>query len=100
MDEGEDEYATTFREIREEIGLTVQIVEGFRKETTYPFPNNPNLVKQVVYFLAEYADQKIICQPEEVAGAYLLPYEEASEMLSFPETKAILMEANNFLIHK
>ncbi len=97
MEPGEDEQATALREIREEVGLTAKLLEGFRTETSYPFPNKPNVIKQVVYFLAEYAGQQIICQPEEVSAVYLLPFEQASERLTFSDTKRILMEAHSFL---
>ena len=54
-------------------------------------------MKQVVYFLAEYADQAICIQPEEISAVYLLPFEEALQMLPFPEAKRILTEADRFL---
>lgn len=97
MEPGEDEYATALREIREEVGLKVSIMNGFRMEDTYPLPNKPGVTKQVVYFLAEYSGQEIHFQPEELSGAYLMPYEEALRTLSFRETKSILAEANRFL---
>ena len=97
MEPDEDEQTTALREILEEVGITAEIREGFRKEIRYPFPNKPHIVKQVVYFLAKYADQEIICQPEEVNGAYLLPYEKAMDLLTFAETKQILTEADGFL---
>ena len=97
MEPGEDETATALREIREEVGITSEIRNGFRKETSYPLPNKPHGIKQVVYFLAEYADQEIVCQRSEVSAAYLLPYEKAVDLLTFAETKQILTEADNFL---
>ena len=97
MEPGEDEETTALREIREEVGITAEIREGFRKETSYPFPNKPHLIKRVVYFLAEYAKQEIICQRSEVSAAYLLPFEKARELLTFQETKNILTEAARFL---
>lgn len=97
MEPGEDEHTTTLREIREEVGLNVEIIDGFRQEVCYPFPQRPDVIKQSVYYLAEYGKQKICCQPGEVAEAYLLPYEQAREMLTFSETKRILSKAHSFL---
>ena len=97
MEPGEDEETTALREIREEVGLHAALLEGFRQETGYPFPNKPHVIKQVVYFLAEYAEQKIACQQSEVTAAYLLPYEQAMDLLTFQETKNILAEAERFL---
>ena len=100
MEPGETEQETALREIREEVGLNVRILDGFRQEACYPFPNRPDVMKQSVYFLAEYSDQKIQCQPSEVSEAYLLPYEEALKMLTFLETKVILEKAIQFLRNK
>ena len=97
MEPGEDERTTALREILEEVGIAAEIREEFRREIRYPFPNNPNVVKQVVYFLAEYADQELAGQAEEVSALYLLPYEKAVDMLTFAETKKILTEAHNLL---
>ena len=97
MEQGETECVTALREIREEVGLRAKILDGFRKETIYPFPNQRDLYKQVVYFLAEYMDQPLACQPAEVEIASLLPYQQAMDLLTFRETKSILAEADCFL---
>lgn len=97
MEVGEREQETAMREIAEEVGLYPGLVDGFRKKIQYSFPSKPNLTKISVYYLAEYANQQITIQPEEVAYADLLPFEEAFCLLSFPETKTILEQAHNFL---
>ena len=97
MEPGETERAAALREIREEVGISARILEGFREEIRYPFPNRPDVTKQVVYFLAEYAGQEIVCQQSEVSAAYLLPYEKAWELLTFRETKNILAKADHLL---
>ena len=97
MEPGEDEYATALREIREEVGVAPTIIEGFRMEESYPLPNKPGVTKKVVYFLAEYADQQLRYQPEELSDVFLMPYEEALRTLTFEGTKKMLREANRFL---
>ena len=96
MEPGEDECATALREIREEVGVSATILNGFRAEEQYPLPNKPGVVKQVVYFLAEFSGQEIHHQVEELTEAYLLPYEEALQMLTFEEAKQILIDAHHF----
>ena len=97
MEPGEDEQTTALREIREEVGLSTMLVDGFRETETYPLPNKAGAMKQVVYFLAEFSGQEILTQPEEIADAYLLPYEDALALLPFPEAKAVLRKAQAFL---
>ena len=97
MEPGESEKETALREIWEEVGLTVSLIDGFQATETYLLPNKPDTQKQVIYFLAEFSDQAIHTQPEEIADAYLVPYEEALALLSFPEAKHILTKANQYL---
>ena len=97
MEPGEDEHTTALREIREEVGLSTSILDGFRAVEEYSFPNKPDVTKQVIYFLTEFSGQAIHHQVEELTEAYLLPYEEALQMLTFAEAKSILTEADRFL---
>ena len=96
-EQGETEQQTAMREIAEEVGLYPVLVNGFRKEIQYSFPNKPDLTKVSVYYLAEFSDQSITVQPEEVSCACLLPFDEAYQLLSFPETRSVLEQADRFL---
>lgn len=73
-------------------------VNGFRIVDEYPISNSRGNIKQVVYFLAEYSDQKIRFQKEELFGAALMDFEEAMNVFQFESSKRILSEANRFLI--
>ena len=97
MEPGETERETALREIREEVGLDCALTGSFREEECYPLPQKPGVMKKVVYFLAEFSGQEICPQPEEIAGVYLLPFEEAVTLLRFPEVKSILSKADSFL---
>ena len=97
MELGETQRQTALREIREEVGLDCTLIDGFCAEEWYPLPNKPGTRKQVVYFLAQYADQKLCAQPQEIADVYLLPYEQALGKLTFAEAKRILTKADDFL---
>ena len=53
----ESELETALREISEETGLTVRLIDGFRTEDTHRFMRNGEArLKHIVYFLAEYSD--------------------------------------------
>ena len=97
MESGESEQETALREVREEVGLQVCLIDGFRAEDSYPLPNLPDTRKQVVYFLAEFTGQQVRLQPEEISAAYAVSYEEALALLPFPEAKRILTQAHRFL---
>ena len=97
MEPGETRRQTALREIREEVGLDCVLIDGFCAEEWYSLPGKIGTRKQVVYFLAQYTDQKIAAQPEEVSAVYILPYDQALNRLTFAETKRILTKANDFL---
>lgn len=97
MESGETERETALREIFEETGLRVELLEGFRAVTEYPLPTPPDTRKQVVFFLAEYADQRVHIQETELAGFVLAPFDEALALTEFADSKQILTDAHGFL---
>ena len=97
MEKGETEHQTALREIREEVGLSPRLIDGFRECTEHPLPARPGVMKRVVYFLAEYEHEPIVYQASELLNAPLVGYEEALSLLPFENTRRILTQAHAFL---
>ena len=94
----ESEKETALREILEETGLNVKIIENFRAEDTYSFWRKKEpVIKNVVYFLSEYSNQTPVPQKTELNNIYLIDYEKALESFQFENTKRILTEAHQYL---
>lgn len=93
----ETELETARREIREEIGVDPVFMDGFRMIDEHPLPQKPGTIKQIIYFLAEYAGQDIRFQPEELLDASLFSYGEALSLLTYASSKRLLAQANDFL---
>ena len=91
----ETEHETAVREIREETGLTVDFVGGFREVITYS--PKPGVAKDVVFFLARVSGGELACQPEEVAAIRFLPLDEALPALTHPSDRDTLQKADAFL---
>ena len=91
------EEETALREICEETGLKPRLLDGFRTTEEHPIPKKPGVIKQVVYFLAEYEDQEIVFQKEELLTAALMTFEEAMNAFQFENNKRILAEADEYL---
>ena len=97
MEPGETEAQTALREIYEEVGLRVRLLEGFRAVTEYPLPDKPDTRKRVVFFLAEYENQEITVQESELVSHALAPFPEALALTEFADSRQILTDAHNFL---
>ncbi len=94
----ETEEEAALREIREETGLSVRLVPGFRTTDEHAIPEKPDVTKRIIYFLGEYEGQEIRFQKEELLEAPLLSYEEAMPRFQFESSCRILKEANDFLL--
>ena len=92
---GETEMETVHREILEETGLSVDVVEGFRREYDYKVRFFIN--KTAEYFLASFGDQTIVPQEGEVLDYWIVPLEEALEHLGFEQDRKILRDADEYL---
>ena len=97
MEAGETEDQTALREIREETGLQVRLLDGFRVMEEYPLPRKKDTLKQVVFFLAEYEDQAPVRQEAEVSAIRLLAFEEALGCMQYENTRSVLRRADAFL---
>ena len=99
MENDETETETALREVYEETGLKVKLLDGFRTTDSYPLPKKPGTVKQNVYFLGTFEDQAFTYQREELSGSWLFDYETAMGRFQFEGHKRILKEANDYLLH-
>lgn len=97
IEPNETERETALREIKEETGLTVALLPGFRTTDEHPLPNKPDTLKRIVYFLAYYDGQTPRHQPTELLSAALYPFNEAMRLFQFESSRRILSEAKEHL---
>lgn len=99
MEEGESEHETALREVKEETGLEVTFVDGFRVKDEHSLAREgrPNTIKQTVYFLAKYENQAFVPQESEISKIVLLDFEAAMATLQIDSFKHILRQAHSFL---
>ena len=97
VEENETEEETALREIFEEVGLKVDLTDGFRTEDSHPIPGT-DIQKYIVYFLAEYDGQTPVPQETEIGKIYVVPFDEAMNLFNYESSKRILKEADDFLM--
>ena len=93
---GETEIQAALREIKEETGITANILDGFLTKIAYTMHNGN--MKQTTYFCARYENQSIKYDKHEILDVKLLPFEKAVLSLSYQSVKDVLIEANQYII--
>lgn len=97
IEKGEDERAAALREIREESGLEVTLIQGFRAIDKYFFRHKGELIrKEAVFFLAE-APNTASRLSHEHSDMVWLGYDEALARLNYEGGRNVLRQANEFL---
>ncbi|MBR0451162.1 MAG: GNAT family N-acetyltransferase [Oscillospiraceae bacterium] len=99
MEAGETEQETALREVKEETGLDVKLIDGFRQvdEHFLAREGRSSDKKTNVYFLAEYQDQELKAQESEVSEAVLMNCQDAMQCLQSEGSKRELAEAEKYI---
>ncbi len=100
IEAGEDERTTAAREVREETGLEVSLLDGFREVDEYWYRRKGERVhKQAIFYLGEAKgrETKISWEHEDMEW---MTYDQAMEKLQFAGLRRLLTQANEFLANK
>ncbi len=100
MEKGETEQDTALREIKEETGLSVTLLPDFRTTDSHPLTREgrPHIIKDIIYFLAEYHGQQPSSQDREISEIHLMDYDTAMAAFQYESSKRILSEARDHLM--
>ena len=98
VDGDEQEKETARRELSEETGIQeLLFINGFRYATSYHYRRGRHIYhKKVVYFLGKTRTTTVILSHEHQNFRWC-SWTHASEMLTFTNSKLILVEANQFM---
>ena len=95
MEKGESMEDTARREVLEETGVHIHILQDFCYESRYKIGNK--IEKRVDVYLAFTKDTQTVIQKEEVDDYVWLRYEDALATLKFDNDKEILSEAKAYM---
>ena len=93
IEKGETEEECALRETFEETGLKVKIIKGYRYTQTYFVKEN--IIKEVVYFLAQYKKGNLHKQKKEIASLGFYKFSEALSLITYDDTKRLFKEVIN-----
>jgi len=97
IEEGETPEQTAVREVKEETGLDIEFIDGFKEKISFFFKKGKELVKKdVIFFLAKAKSKNVTLSFEHIDYKWL-NFEEALNKLTFKDSKNLLIKANQFL---
>lgn len=100
-EDGESEIITAYREIKEETNLDVVIDHDFRQIISYPpYKSNPDIIKDVIFFLATPVKGRIKQQKEEVEALIWCSFKRARKLLTHDSDCAVLDKAHDYLLNR
>lgn len=99
IEQGESEKQAARREVKEETGLDVEFIEGFREVMHWFYRREGDTVsKNVVLFLAQAKSDQVRVSEEHV-GYRWLTFEEAIDRLTFENSRIVLRKSQDFLFN-
>lgn len=98
IEDRETEEETAIREIKEEIGLELSLIPGFREVQEYDLLDRPDVKRQIVFFLASYKDlEPHIVRPDEVKSIRINNLEDTLKLIEYDSLKSVLLAANDYI---
>lgn len=95
IEAGETKKETAIREVLEETGIHVKIIDGYESISKYKIQNR--IEKCVSIFVGTTTDTYTSIQPEEISDYIWLTYDRALSILKFENDKSIIISAHSFL---
>ena len=98
VEKGESDEQAAIREVKEETGIDITIIEGFKAKSEYSIQHK---IEKIVYiYAASCEDTRTTIQEEEIEDYLWLDFNKAMKNLKFENDKNILYRVNEFLKKK
>lgn len=95
LDKSESSKEAAIREVKEEVGLEVEVVDKIGQSSYMFQANGEKIFKIVTMFLMKAKKEELTIQDLEIQEAKWVDSKEALNILSFPNDKKLLEKALN-----
>lgn len=95
IEERETENETAIREVKEETGLDISILDNFRVTDKYFVKGDT--MKEVVFFLGKTDESSVAIQPEEISDYKWADEGLAKDILTYESSKKIIYKADLYI---
>ena len=100
MEPGETPRQTALREVLEETGLAVRLIDGFCEEESYAMREKPGVGKRVTYYLAQADHAQLLPRERDVTKAAWYALEDATALLGHESVRRVLLRADEYIRRK
>jgi polyA polymerase len=91
----ETDIQTAIREVTEETGINIEILDGFKKSIKYiPFPE---VLKKVIFFIGITEEEKVTIDRDEIEDYMWCSYEEALKMITYKPQRDVMESSLQFI---
>ena len=91
----ETDIQTAIREVMEETGINIEILDGFKKSIKYiPFPE---VLKEVIFFIGITEEEKVTIDRDEIEDYMWCSYEEALKMITYKPQRDVMESSLQFI---
>lgn len=96
VEKNETEHQTALREVKEETGVSIQILAGFREQVNYS--PRPGISKDVVYFLGFASNTHTKRQESEISELAWVNLETLPEFLTYDNDRMLFSRAREYIL--
>ena len=91
----ETDIQTAIREVMEETGINIEILDRFKKSIKYiPFPE---VLKEVIFFIGITEEEKVTIDKDEIEDYMWCSYEEALKMITYKPQRDVMESSLQFI---